>query len=130
VKILIDSHVLIWMLGDPSRIPPKSIDVLNDRHTEILVSAVTAFEISTKHRIGKLNSAEALVHNYADYLARLGAKELPVTSHHGIVAGQLSWAHRDPFDRIIVAQSMTESLPLVTADAIFADVAGVRTLWA
>jgi PIN domain nuclease of toxin-antitoxin system len=62
-------------------------------------------------------------------LRTLGAKELPITTRHGLVAGQLPWAHRDPFDRILAAQSLIENIPLVTSDAVFSTLGGVRTVW-
>ena len=69
------------------------------------------------------------MHGYLDHLARLRARELPITSHHALTAGALNWGHRDPFDRVIAAQCMIESLPLVTADAALSTLPGLRIVW-
>ena len=129
MKLLVDTHVLVWMLAEPDRIPRNTFALLSERSNEFCVSAVSAFELATKHRIGKFPEAERLLLAYPDYLRDLGAIEVPVTSHHGILAGQLAWEHRDPFDRLIAAQALAESMVLVTADPVFAQVGGVRTVW-
>ena len=100
-----------------------------DGHTELLVSTASAWEIATKYRLGKLGEAEAVVHGYPDHLARLRARELPISSHHALTAGLLNWAHRDPFDRMIAAQCMLESIPLATADTTLASFPGIRVVW-
>lgn len=127
--LLVDTHVLLWLLLEPDRLSEAMLDRLRDQATDLVVSAATAWEIATKHRLGKLDEAEAVVTGYLGHLARLGARELPITSRHALTAGQLGWAHRDPFDRVIVAQAMLESLPVVTADGELAAFPGVKTLW-
>lgn len=130
MKLLLDTHVLLWALGDPSRIPAAATALIRNASNELFVSAVTPLEIATKHRAGKLPEAGSLLAVYLDVLRELGARELPITSHHALVVGQLEWQHRDPFDRIIAAQSITESMVLVTSDAVFKTIGGVRTTWA
>lgn len=93
------------------------------------MSSATAWEIGTKFRLGKLDGARAVVHGYAGHLARLRARELPVSSLHALTAGTLTWDHRDPFDRVIAAQCMIESLPLVTADRALTAFPGLSTIW-
>lgn len=129
MRLLLDTHVLIWMLGHPNRVPATATALLRDQGNELVVSAVTAFELATKYRIGKLPQAHRVVMAYRDMLRSVGATELSISSHHGLVAGQLTWGHRDPFDRLLAAQSITEHLPLVTSDPVFATVGGVRTVW-
>ena len=129
MRLLLDTHVLLWALGDPDRIAAAAVAQIRNPANELLVSAATPLEIATKHRIGKLPDAGSVLAAYSDVLRTLGAKELPITSHHALVAGQLSWDHRDPFDRILAAQSITESIPLVTSDSVFDTIGGVRTLW-
>jgi PIN domain nuclease of toxin-antitoxin system len=129
VKALIDTHVLLWALGEPDRIPRATRELVLDGSLEIYVSAASAWEISIKQKSGKLIGAEGLVLGYPEQLERLRAREVAVTGRHGIVAGQLGWAHRDPFDRMIVAQAMLESLPIITADQVLAGFDGVRTIW-
>lgn len=112
---LLDTHVLLWLLGDPDRMPEDVRDELADRTNALLVSAASALEISTKVRIGKLD-APSLPTTLGRRVADLGATELPVTLEHGLLAGSLRWDHRDPFDRLLVAQAMLEELVLVTVD--------------
>jgi PIN domain nuclease of toxin-antitoxin system len=130
MKLLLDTHVLIWTLRSPGHIGNCAMASMSARNNELLVSAVTPFEIATKNRLGKLPEGDRILLAYDDYLRQLGATELAMTSHHGIVAGQLKTEHRDPFDRILAAQAITENLVLVTSDAVFDSIGGVRTLWA
>jgi PIN domain nuclease of toxin-antitoxin system len=127
--LLLDTHALLWTLLEPGRIPDATLDRIRDTGTELVVSAASAWEIGTKFRLGKLDSAQAVVHGYADHLRRLQARELPISAHHALTAGMLTWDHRDPFDRVIAAQCMLESLPLVTADRAFSAFSGVRVVW-
>ena len=129
MRLLLDTHVVLWALLDPDRIPIGTRHTISDPGTEILVSAASAWEIGTKFRLGKLEGAQSVVHGYADHLARLRAIELPINSHHALTAGALTWDHRDPFDRVIGAQSMIESMPLVTADEKLAAMPGLRIVW-
>lgn len=128
-RVLLDTHALLWTLLEPDRIPSKTLDLIRDVGTDLIVSPATAWEIGTKFRLGKLDEAQAVVHGYPDHLARLGADELPITSHHALMAGTLTWDHRDPFDRMIAAQCMVESIPLVTADRALTAFPGLRTVW-
>lgn len=129
-RLLLDTHALLWVLLEPHRLPEATLEQIRDPGTELLVSAASAWEIATKFRLGKLDGARAVVHGYSDHLERLGAQELAVTSHHALTAGLFTWEHRDPFDRVIAAQSMLESVPLVTADeAITGFPGGLRVVW-
>lgn len=113
---LLDTHVLLWLLGDPDRVPEHVRAELADRANSLRVSAASALEISTKVRIGKLD-APALPTTLGRRVTDLGATPLPVTMEHGLLAGSMPWDHRDPFDRILVAQATLEELVLVTVDA-------------
>jgi PIN domain nuclease of toxin-antitoxin system len=128
-RILIDTHVVLWMLLDPANIPDKTLELVRDPGTELLISAASAWEIGTKYRLGKLADAHAVVHGYAGHLARLRATELPISAHHALTAGLLSWEHRDPFDRVIAAQALLESVPLVTTDRALAAFPGIQVIW-
>lgn len=129
MRLLLDTHTLLWALLDPDRIPEGTLDTVRDPSTELLVSAASAWEIATKFRLGKLDGARAVVLGYRDHLARLRAAELPISGHHALTAGTLAWEHRDPFDRVIVAQAMIESVPVVTADPALAAFPGVHVVW-
>jgi PIN domain nuclease of toxin-antitoxin system len=124
---LLDTHVLLWLLGNPGRVPEEVRDQLADRANALLVSAVSALEITTKVRVGKLD-APGLPTTLGRRVADLGAETLPVTLEHGLLAGSLRWDHRDPFDRILVAQATLEELVLVTVDAAITDLPVPRVL--
>jgi PIN domain nuclease of toxin-antitoxin system len=127
--LLLDTHALLWVLLDPARLPPETLATVRAPDTAVHVSAASAWEIATKHRLGKLQGAAAVVSGYREHLARLRAEELPITGHHALTAGTLQWSHRDPFDRVIVSQALLESLTVVTSDAALTEFPAIRTLW-
>lgn len=129
VSYLLDTHALLWLLGDPRRMPSGLVDELADPETRLWVSSATAMEIATKFRLGKLAVAERLLAAWSDRLAEIEADELPITSRHALLAGSLTWHHRDPFDRFLAAQSMADGLPLVTSDPALRALPGLRTHW-
>ena len=129
MRLLLDTHALLWALTRPNRLSARARELITDRANTLVVSAVSGWELSTKHRLGKLASAESLVLAYPEYVRRLGIEELPISSRHAMAAGGLPWDHRDPFDRMLAAQSVLEATPLVTADAVFAELAGLSTVW-
>jgi len=126
---LLDTHVMLWALTEPTRLGRTAREVIENRSSRLVVSAVSAWEITTKHRLGKLPQADVLLGGYAKHLDRLGAIRLSVTEDHALLAGRLDWNHRDPFDRMLAAQAMIESLMIITADPAFAGCPGVPTLW-
>lgn len=126
---LLDTHVLLWALTDPGRLGRTAREVVDNRSSRLVVSAVSAWEITTKHRLGKLPQADVLLGGYGKHLDRLGVIRLPVAEDHALLAGRLEWDHRDPFDRMLAAQAMIESLVLITGDPTFASCPGVPTLW-
>ncbi len=128
-SLLLDTHTLLWVLLDPGRIPAETLATVRASGTTVYVSAASAWEIATKHRLGKLQGAAAVVSGYREHLGRLRAEELAITGHHALTAGSLQWSHRDPFDRVIVAQAVLESLPVVTSDAALAEFPAIRTVW-
>lgn len=128
-RVLLDTHVLIWAFTDPRQLSPTSRSLLEDRNSELLASAASAWEIATKVRLGKLPGAEVLLDDYEGHLRRLGAEQLRISTRHALQGGGLAWSHRDPFDRILVAQAVLEAVPLVTADPVFREVAGLQVRW-
>ncbi|ATG50260.1 PIN domain nuclease [Brachybacterium vulturis] len=128
-ELLVDTHVLLWALAEPGKLTPAAEDALADPDTIVWVSAASAWEIATKVRIGKLPGAESLILDYAQHLERWCATPLPIDSADSILAGSLVWDHRDPFDRMIVAQAIRRGLPLVSADEAFDSLAGADRLW-
>lgn len=126
---LLDTHALLWALTDPARLGHQARRVVKDASTKLVVSAVSAWELATKNRLGKLPQADVLISAWSNHLDRLGVDSLTIVDRHAILAGQLDWAHRDPFDRMLAAQSMTEGFTLVTSDPAFTTMAGLRLCW-
>jgi PIN domain nuclease of toxin-antitoxin system len=127
VSYLLDTHVLLWLLSTPERVPEDIRQVLSDRSDLLLVSAASALEISTKIRIGKLD-ARTLTGTLPRRVADLGATPLPISVDHALLAGSLQWEHRDPFDRILVAQATIENATLVTVDSALTSLPYPRVL--
>ena len=116
MRYLIDTHVLLWWLFDDPKLPPTIRHIIADPHNGILVSAASAWEIATKHRLGKLSAASLLVQDISGWIKRAGFVELSVTVDHAQRAGAWPSPHRDPFDRMLAAQSADKEIPLITAD--------------
>ena len=128
VTYLLDTHVFLWLLGSPSRVPVDVRHALADRRNELLVSAVSAMEVSTKFRLGKLARAGHLVATWHDRVADIGGLDLPLTAQQALLAGSMDWSHRDPFDRMLVAQALTLNVALVTDDAGMGAIPTLRLL--
>lgn len=126
-RYLADTHVLIWLVAQDS---PRggTATVLADPDNRIVVSAVSAYEVSYKARIGKFPSGATLIRRWAEAMTALAAEELPLTAADASTAGELDWEHRDPFDRMLVAQAQNEGLILVTADRAMLNAPGVAVL--
>jgi len=116
VRLLLDTHILLWATLKPDLIPALLRAQLLDPQHQLLLSAATAWELSIKHQLGRLSEAAPLLVDFAGIAERLGAGLLNITPAHGIRAGALDWGHRDPFDRMLVAQALEEGLRLVTLD--------------
>jgi PIN domain nuclease of toxin-antitoxin system len=119
VNYLIDTHVLLWWLFNDSKLTAECQDIIRNPNHRIFVSSVSAWEIATKYRIGKLPEAKQIVKEYSQILQRAKFIELSITSAHAIRAGSLPISHRDPFDRMIMAQAELENFPVITYDAAF-----------
>ena len=128
MRILLDTHTLLWWLDGDARLPAKVREVIGDPKNEILVSAASAIEITTKFRIGKLPGAAAVAADVAQSVASQAFLPLSISLVHAERAGRLPGPHRDPFDRLLAAQCQSEDLPVVSADAVF-DTYGVTRLW-
>lgn len=129
MRFLLDTHVFLWLLGSPAHVPEAVRQDLERPDSELLVSAVSAMEVATKVRLGKLESARHLVATWSARVHDLRAQELDVSTEHAILAGSMTWAHRDPFDRLLAAQALVENVTLVTSDGELSEVAGLRLRW-
>lgn len=112
MKLLLDTHVLIWMLLGRDRLSASAAGAIEDAGNEIFVSVISAWEIEIKLAKGKL----PLPSNLADALASLRVRHVPVTLDHVLAVESLPRHHRDPFDRMLIAQAQLEGLTLVTSD--------------
>ena len=128
MRLLLDSHAFLWWLdGDPKLTAIARTAIAADPR-QVAVSAATAWEITTKARIGKLPDALEVAADVVGCIAREGFQPLAVTVEHGQRAGALPGPLQDPFDRMLIAQAMLESLQLVSIERGF-DVYGVARLW-
>ncbi|MFC5344093.1 type II toxin-antitoxin system VapC family toxin [Brevundimonas staleyi] len=128
MKFLLDTHALIWWVFGDERFPESLRPRIGDPESVIHVSAVSAMEITTKHRIGKLPGAVMLATEFQATVARLGFLELPLTVDEAVLAGRMLGAHKDPFDRMLIAQALRNDLILISNERLFDDF-GVKRLW-
>jgi len=128
LRALIDTHVLLWADIEPQRLSAKARTLLEAFSTDVFVSAASAWEIATKVRIGKLPQAAAFSAEMPMRIEMLGFTPLAVTLDHALRAGQLPGPHKDPFDRMLIAQSQAENLAIVSNERVF-DAYGVRRIW-
>ncbi len=128
MRLLLDTHAFLWWLVDDRRLPRMTHDAIAEPSNSIFVSAASAWEIATKNRLGKLPGVSEIVTTLDEVLLEQGFKELSITVKHGRAAGILSGLHRDPFDRMLIAQAMIEEMVLVSNEQLF-DNYGVRRLW-
>ncbi len=128
MKLLLDTHTLIWWLAGNEALGAEARALIEEEDNQIFVSAASAMEISTKHRLGKLPEAGVLAANLSQFLSDQGFVEMPISIAHAAMAGNLQIAHKDPFDRFLIAQSLVENCPLASNEALF-DSFGVNRIW-
>lgn len=128
MRVLLDTHALLWWVADSGRLSETARDLIRNEANDVVVSAVSAWEIATKHRLGKLPEADGLAGNVRRTIAGQGFSELPITVADAERSGQLPGPHRDPFDRMLIAQALRYDLAIVSNEDRF-DRYGVRRLW-
>jgi PIN domain nuclease of toxin-antitoxin system len=128
VRCLLDTHTLIWWMSGDSNLSSTARTIIKDRNNVSLVSAVSAWEIATKVRLGKLPGAADLIQDFVEDLTRERIEILDVTAHHAIRAGLLPGPRKDPFDRMLIAQALAENIPIVSNDRALEGY-GVNRLW-
>ena len=128
MRLLLDTHALLWWLAGDPQLSAAARAAIEDEDNPVYVSAASAWEVATKHRIGKLPQAGPLATDFALQVAQQGFIGLDITLDHGQRAGGLPGPHRDPFDRMLVAQAQAENLALVSNEQIF-DQYGVTRVW-
>jgi PIN domain nuclease of toxin-antitoxin system len=128
MRLLLDTHAFLWWLADDRRLSKRARKAIADPERTVYLSPASAWEIATKHRIGRLPEARELLADFPGILARAGFEELPIATKHAVLAGTLPGTHRDPFDRMLVAQALCENVEVVTADDALGTL-GARCLW-
>ena len=128
MELLLDTCCLLWWWGEPAKLSNKVLDAIRDPENGVVVSAASAWEISTKTRIGKLPMGQVIIARWHDRLREDRFRILGISDGHALLAGTLPGHHRDPFDRMLCAQSIDEGLPVATKDSAFKAL-GAETFW-
>jgi PIN domain nuclease of toxin-antitoxin system len=127
-RLLLDTHAFLWWLAGDERLSTDARQAISEELDPIFVSAASVWEIATKHRSGKLPAASRIVGDLAGVIESQGFVGLPITIRHGETAGALPGPHRDPFDRMLIAQALLDDLVLVSNEQAFGAY-GARLLW-
>jgi PIN domain nuclease of toxin-antitoxin system len=112
VRLLVDTHAALWLLGEDKRLSPTADQMLTDASNEVLLSAAVVWEVAIKQSLGKLDAPDG----FAKLLMDGGAMPLSVSIEHAYAVRSLPWHHRDPFDRVLVAQAILEDAVIVSSD--------------
>jgi PIN domain nuclease of toxin-antitoxin system len=128
VRLLLDTHAFLWWLAGHPSLSKRARTEIDSSGSDVFVSAASAWEIATKYRLGKLPEADLVALDVTSTIESQQFTSLAVSVRHGQAAGALPGSHRDPFDRMLVAQAMLEDLTLVSNERAF-DVYGVKRLW-
>ena len=128
MKALLDTHALLWWLTDDDRLSAQALAIIKSPRNTVWVSPASAWELATKLRLGKLPGAERVLPKLPALVEESRLRVLPITLVHALKAGLLDHRHRDPFDRMLVAQATLEHMPLVTSDPA-CKALGAETVW-
>jgi len=128
LRALLDTHALLWWLSDDPALTRTARKVIAETKNTLIVSAVSAWEIATKVRLGKLPTGADLASDFSGQIQREGFELLAISAEHGIRAGLLPGPHKDPFDRMLIAQSQAENVPIISNEAVFEGY-GIRRVW-
>ena len=128
MRLLLDTSTLLWFWLGGRILSIPVMEAITDRDNLVYVSPISAMEIATKHRVGKLPGVERVLATFDEALEADGFRPLPLLNIHARLAGSIPGEHRDPFDRLLAAQAMTEGLILAASDTAF-DALGARRLW-
>lgn len=128
MRLLLDSHAVLWWWANSPNLSQALRSRIAAPESEVFVSAASAWEIATKTRLGKLAGYERPAAEFLEFMKNDGFKALAITVEHGLHAGRYDAAHRDPFDRILAAQSEMEGIPILSRDSAL-DVFGCERIW-
>ena len=126
-SILLDTHTVLWLVSTPEQVSAAAREQIADSAREVMVSAVSAWEIAIKTRLGRLDG-DPLLSAWPDILSAMAVTELAIDATDAILAGRLAWNHRDPFDRMLVAQAARRGLIIATRDSDILGAALTATL--
>jgi PIN domain nuclease of toxin-antitoxin system len=127
LAVLLDTQALLWLVTAPEKVSKATREMLSEPTTELMVSAASAWEIAIKTRLGRLDG-EPLLSAWSDIIADMTASDLPIDAGDAILAGRLPWEHKDPFDRVLVAQAARRNLTIATSDTHILSAALTPTL--
>jgi PIN domain nuclease of toxin-antitoxin system len=128
LRALLDTHALLWWLSDDPALTRAARKMIAETKNTLIVSAVSAWEIAIKVRLGKLPTAGDLAADFSGVMEREGFQLLAISADHGIRAGLLPGPHKDPLDRMLIAQAQAENMPIISNEVSFESY-GVRRLW-
>jgi PIN domain nuclease of toxin-antitoxin system len=128
MRVLVDTHTFLWALLENHRLSAKAKQILTSKEHELYFSLVSLWEIAVKMKIGKLNTVGSSVTYIRDEMAEYGMELLPVRYEHILQLEQLPLHHSEPFDRLLIAQAIAESLPILTHDEMF-PLYPVKLIW-
>ncbi|HEY2093297.1 MAG TPA: type II toxin-antitoxin system VapC family toxin [Thermoanaerobaculia bacterium] len=129
MRILVDTHCWLWALTRPEALNPRAAELLGDEETEIVFSAASVWEIAIKSGLGKLRVSPSDGDSLFDIMEEQSLTPLPILHSHARQVASLPHHHRDPFDRLLIAQAQVENLPLMTADDQFLRY-DIEVIWA
>lgn len=127
-RFLLDTHTFLWMASEPKRLGPAARRKIESSAAELLLSVASVWEMAIKSSLGKLSLDEPLGDFLQEQLAALRVRILDIRSEHALRVESLPWHHRDPFDRLLVAQAMFEATPVLSRDSTL-DAYDVERLW-
>jgi len=128
MSLLLDTHTLLWYVLKDPRLADSARNAIDAEPGDVFASPASLWEIAIKISIGKLKLEEPFEAFWSEMFEKSGLKPLPITIRHTARVIELPHLHRDPFDRLLIAQGLTENLPIVSVDALF-DSYGVRRIW-
>jgi len=129
IGYLLDTHTFLWAVRGSTNLSDTASKIIEDMNVPVFVSAVSAYEIMNKHRIGKLPEFDDVAKDYFNFVKKLAVDSLPISEQHTHFAGKFEWTHRDPFDRLLAAQAVTDNLILITNDSVFDELSWIKVLW-
>lgn len=128
MKVLLDTHIWLWMLSQPDRLGRQTRAIIEDPSTSLLLSAATSWEIAVKNSIGRLPLPEPVSSYVPSRMRQTGVESLAISHSHALQVAALPHHHRDPFDRLLIAQAQLENLPLMTIDGVLRNY-DIEVIW-